>query len=224
MLNIKDCSVLILSCDSYSDLWLPFFTLLNKYWKRPYKTYLSCETKQCEYCNTINVNDNCWTKRIRETLKQINTEYVIIMCEDFFMRKPVDQKRIETAINRFDDNTATFNFEKDYSTDNGSNDFRLRDNKEQFTKSCQTGVWDRLKLIELLNKDLNPWEWEESPNTTNYKCFINTGDLIFDYGFYNHNWFGVVKGKWIMSDIDPLFKKENIDIDYSIRGISKEIK
>lgn len=214
-----NCSILVLSCDKYEDIWLPFFKLKDKYWKDcKYKTYISTETKKCKYCDTININTKCWTERIRESLKQIDSDYVIIMCEDFFIRSKVDQKRIEETIKRFYDNTATFNFEKDCLKDDGSNDFRLRDNEEMYLKSCQAGVWSRLKLIKLLEKNLNPWEWETKPIKTDYKYYINTGDFIIDYGYYNYNWFGVCKGKWTQNAIE-LMNKEGIKIDFNKRGI-----
>ena len=86
-----------------------------------------------------------------------------------------------------------------------------------YLKSCQVGIWNRLKLIELLKENLNPWQWEENYNNLDYKYYINTGDLIIDYGYYNYNWFGVCKGKWTQNAID-LMNKENIKIDFNERG------
>ena len=28
----SDCSILVVSCDRYRDLWTPFFTLFQRYW------------------------------------------------------------------------------------------------------------------------------------------------------------------------------------------------
>ena len=41
----KRCDVVILTCDSYSDIWEPFFKLKNKYWPDcKYDTYLITES------------------------------------------------------------------------------------------------------------------------------------------------------------------------------------
>ena len=39
-------SVMIFSCDAYSDIWKYFLRLYYKYWDCPYETYITAETKQ----------------------------------------------------------------------------------------------------------------------------------------------------------------------------------
>lgn len=159
----NDCSILVLSCDKYKDLWRPFFTLLSKYWGNcPYKLYISAETEQCEYAEAININESCWTKRIRETLKQINTKYVIICCDDMFIQDYVNQDAIDYTIKQFKDDIATFNFElcnEAYNSDIWG--YKLKDNGSKWKNSCQFGIWSRQKLINNLGLDQSPWEWEE---------------------------------------------------------------
>ena len=92
--------MVVLSCDKYEPCWKPFFTLLEKYYPHHPEVYLITETKQCPYCKTINVDSNIWTERFREGLKQIDDNQVLVMLDDFFIRKPVDEKRINN-INSF---------------------------------------------------------------------------------------------------------------------------
>lgn len=222
----KNCSVVVLTCDSYSDLWEPFFILKNRYWNDcPYETYLITETKECEYCKTININEKIWTKRVREGLKKIKSDYVIILLEDFFIRDKVDNERIEYCMNHFDKNTAMFNFEKSYDEndiDSGVEGFKKKSETAPYKCSCQAAIWDRKKLIKLLAVDGSAWDWEVNPPIEHYDFYINSGDYVFNYGYKDYKWFGVCKGKWIKNDVVPLFKKENIKIDYSIRGFYKE--
>ena len=65
-------SVLIYSCDKYSDVWEPFFTLFFRYWECPYRVYISSETKKCRVpgVTTLNVNGE-WSDLIRQALEQI---------------------------------------------------------------------------------------------------------------------------------------------------------
>ena len=72
----------------------------------------------------------------------------------------------------------------------------------------------------------DPWEWETSETSLEYKFYVWTGDensLVFEYG-YHENWFGIQKGKWVLDDVKPLFEKEGIEVDYSKRGFVKEVK
>lgn len=216
-----DCSVLILSCDSYSDCWSPFFQLKDKYWKDcPYETYVATETKDCKYAKALKHNYpiDQWTTRIREALKEIKTKYVLLMVDDFFIRDYVDQKRIDYVLKHFDDNTAFFNFEQEYDNNNvecGLDGFKKRING--ICKiSCQAGIWNREKLIKLLNISCSPWEWERLNIAKDYDYYINSSDCIIDYGFKVGD-FSIVHGKW-SQEIVPFFEKESIEIDYSKRG------
>jgi len=213
-------SIVIMSCDSYSDLWQPFFILYNKYFPNKHQTHLISENKECEYCNTIKQQGK-WTKRLREGLKQIDSEYILLLLEDFFIQNKVDTERIQYCLDNFNDNIATFNFEKTYSIEDKETDlkdFKQRNKNGRYKLSCQAGIWDRNKLIELLRDDLDPWEWEESKPNKEYEFYINSGDFVIDYGYENHEWFGIRKGKWTLKAIE-LMKKEKIDIDFTKRGI-----
>lgn len=223
-------SVLIYSCDKYSDVWGPFFKLFFRYWDCPYQVYLTAESEQCllPEVKTINVDAPTWTERIRAAVEEIPSEYVIGMCEDFFMRKPVRQQTIDNCLISMEQNhnIACFNFEKDYDGASGGAcfDFALKPPGHSFQKSCQPTLWRRSILLELLDCQLDPWKWEDSPTTDKYDFYVYTGalnGLTFDYGLYNRNLFGIVRGKWYEPDVKPLFKREGINIDLSERGIIK---
>ena len=225
---MNEVSVLIYSCDKYSDAWGPFFTLFFRYWDCPYPVYLATETEQCLLpdVKTINTEAETWTERIRAAVEQIPTEYVIGMCEDFFFRRPVKQYIIDSClkyIKRFS-NIACFNFEKDYDGASSTGLFSCFGKKpsgHNFQKSCQPTLWRKSMLLELLDCKMNPWEWEDSETTDNYEFYVYTGDLsgiAFDYGLYKRNLFGIVRGKWVREDVVPLFQKEGIDVDYQKRG------
>ena len=213
-----NCSVLVMSCDGYSDLWEPFFKLFNKYWDCPYTVYLGTENKN--YTNALK-STGLWTKRLRENLEKIDTKYVIFMLDDFFLRKQVDNKRIEAIIEQFKDDIAVFNLEMGYDkTDSFCllEGFKTRSKRANYLCSCQPSIWDREKLLGYLQKDMTPWQWETQMLQTEWKHYINYGELIFDIGYYLHRkpW-GIVQGKWARECVD-LFKKENIEVDYEKRG------
>jgi len=131
---MDDVSILVLSCDSYMDALEPFFILKDRYWTGcSYKTYVSTETVVPKYGISLRHNYpiSMWTRRIRESLKEIDTKYVILMDSDFFIRNQVQQERIDYCLSQFDDNTITFSFELEYSPTLPSNKdgFRIKPNK-----------------------------------------------------------------------------------------------
>ena len=213
--------VLVLSCDKYSDIWLPFYTLFKKYWDCPYDVSIVTETKNCGYFKTIKETGS-WTRRVQKALKQLDTDYVIILLDDFFIRRKVDQKRIDYCIEKFEPDIAVFNFETQFSEtiDAGLDGFRLRRNRDDYLCSCQPSIWNRKILIELLDKDMNPWQWELQSIDSKYRFFINSGDLVFDIG---DKYCGRIRqGKWVRKDVVEFFKKEGISVDYSKRGFYGE--
>jgi len=215
----KEISVLVMSCDKYQDTFKPFFKLYNKYFNK-YKTYIGTETIDCEYATTLK-SQGSWTKRVRENLEKIDTDYVLFLLDDFFIRKEVDTTVIDALKYQFKDDIACFNLEVNKVSkieESSSNRFKLRSNNQAYLCSCQPTLWNRKILIELLQKDLSPWEWETQILDSKYKFYINTQDLIIDIGWYDFNtaW-GIAQGKWAIEMID-LNKKEKLNIDFTKRG------
>ena len=210
--------VLVMSCDSYNDTWLPFSILYNKYFPNNYKTYIVTETKTCSYFDTIK-KTGAWTKRLREALCELDSEYVLLMLDDYFIHDKVDLERIKETLRLFDDKTATFNFELDYRPskqyyENWNKQF----NNQAYLNSTQPSIHNRLKLIERLDKDQTPWEWELTKLDSKYYFFINDGKPIINTGYdLNHKPWGIVQGKW-SRETKELFDKEGIKIDYEKRG------
>ena len=212
-------SIIVMTCDKYDDCWAPFLKLKRKYWKCNYPTYFVTETKSIPFTKTIKTQGT-WTSRLRTALEQIETEYVILMLEDFFIRKPVDQARIDTILKSIDKDTAVYNFERCYNIPENKtplNGFIKRENKEPYLNSCQPSIHNRKKLIERLQKEQSAWEWELTTVDSKDKFFINTEDLIINIGYYKDKkpW-GITQGKWT-EEVKKFFKKENIEVDYSLR-------
>src|SRR5574344_2008831 len=91
-------SVLVMSSDGYEDCWKPFSILYNKYFPNNYKTYIVTETKDCSYFDTIK-KTGAWTKRLREALCELDSDYVLLMLDDYFIHDKVNVGRIESSLN-----------------------------------------------------------------------------------------------------------------------------
>lgn len=88
-----ECSVLIPSCDAYSDLWDGFFHLFHKFWPDcPFPVYLGVNQLQPSYPGVINApagHGRLWSNRVQDQISSLPTPYVLLMLEDFFLRRPV---------------------------------------------------------------------------------------------------------------------------------------
>lgn len=214
--------IVVCSCDKDEDLFYPFYHCMEKYYHNHPKIIYTTETIKNPYYETIckNYPLEQWTRRIRETLKEIHDNEILLMIDDIFVRRQVDTKRIEYARANLKGNIAMFNFEKVFNPndkESGLNGWKIRQKGSEYELSIMCGLWDKEKLIHILEKDSNPWDVEYNQDTKGYDYLINSEDYIIDWGYKTFNPVGVVKGKWAKEVVD-FFKKEGIEIDYEKRG------
>lgn len=189
--------IVVMSCDKYKSCWKPFFTLLDKYWENHPKAVLVCETEKCPYCETINIPSDIWTKRLRKALEGIKDEEILLMLDDFFIRQPVDTERINKI--KLTKDVICYNFEKEYRVPAlRLKEWDIQKNNQVYLNSCQPSIWNREKLIERLQEDKNPQEWETTKIDSPYIHYINNQEYIIDIGYrhqpLNIGW-GITRGK-----------------------------
>ena len=214
--------VLVLSCDKNDDLFEPFHHCIEKYWENHPEIIYATETIKNPYYKTINVDYPLeqWTKRIRETLKQIDDNVILTIMDDEFIRKPVDTERIDYLQTQLKGNIAAFYFEKSF--DNNDEETNIKGMKKRkhgsnYEVCINCGIWDKDKLIDVLSRDSDPWDVELNQDNRGYDYYINSEDYIIDWGYITWQYTGVCKGKWCRNMI-PFFEKEGIVVDYSKRG------
>lgn len=214
--------ILVLSCDKNDDTFEAFHHCIEKYWKNHPEIIYATETIKNPYYKTINKNYplEIWTKRIRETLQDINDEQILIMIDDCFIRKQVDENRIKYASDNLKGNIAMFNFEKCFDNNDEETNligFKKRQHGSPYEVSIMCGLWDKDKLIKVLEKDSNPWQVEGNQDNKGFDYYINSGEYIIDWGYETFIFTGICKGKWCRNII-PFFEKEGIVVDYEKRG------
>ena len=226
---MNNIAIVATSCDAYTDdCARPFRTLVDRYWDVNMRIYWVCETKKPEGFARATVDEPCWTKRVRKALEKVEEEFVVFMCDDFFIRSEVNVKRIAYCVSLLQEypNIACFNTELAYRhvyTDKyfgkTISGFGLQHKRQIYNFSCQPSVWRKSALIDCLSVlDGSAWEWELTQEDTGYDFFLNTGSKIIDVGYEYGRPFGIARGKWVMSDMVPLNEKERLEIDFSKRG------
>ena len=229
------CTVLVCSCDAYSDLWDPFFTLLNVYWPtRKFPIWLSTESK--EYCNkefpvqTIHPKGRKnmpWSKRIKQVLQKIDSPYILLLLDDFFLKAPVNEQKVEECILWMDQNKdiANFSFVPSLWEDICDKEFpgfERRPCGGRYKVNCQAGLWRTSMLLKLMRACEDPWEleWNASCRSDLYPWRFYAAEKpkpwVFDYDFSSGGG-GVHRGKWTRG-VERVFEKHAIAVDFSIRG------
>ena len=200
-------SIIMMSCDKYKCLTPAFNHCINKYYpNHPNIEYI--------------YGNDCWTKRLREKLENINDDYVLFLLDDMLIRNPVREDLIENAIKVLDEDkkVAVINFEKNYRPANDYSENWLEQKQNQmYLHSCQPSIWRRTALIDNLKKDEDAWSWELTRVSNDWKYLINKDIDIINIGRTNDlNW-GIARGK-ITEEFEEFLITENIYSD-EIKGV-----
>lgn len=229
-------TLLVNSCDAYEDLWIPFFTLLKKYWNtESIQIILNTETKDfsfegLEITCVHPPTETQYGARMLHALSQVKTKYVLPLLDDFFLRQPVNCERISEIIHWMEEDPDIVYFNCDRNgvyanwEVNKYPGFRRYPPGNGYILSMQAAIWRTEQLMKYWRPNVSPWEWELLCNISTKKYprdkFYTTlpeEDMFLDYG-YDPAGMGVFRGKWVQHDVVPLFEKEGIHVDYSRRG------
>lgn len=213
--------LLVISCDKNEDLFYPFYHCIEKYWPEHPEVICSTETLQNPYYKTIckNLPLNKYSRRIQETLKEIDDDKVIITIDDIFIRRRPDVEQFDYLCSFLKDNVAAINFQQPFSNDNiPINEYiSKRSANGLYKTSMMFQLWDRKKAIEVFDCDASPWDFEMLNNHKGYDYLI-ANKYPIDWGrpITGGKW-AVYRGKW-SRECKNFLDKEGIEIDYSRRG------
>ena len=216
--------ILVLSCDKNDDTFEAFHHCMEKYYPTHPEIIYATETIQNPYYKTISINYplNLWTKRIRETIKKIDDDIILLMIDDCFIRQPVDTNRIDYLCKQLKGNIAMFNFEKSFDSNDIETNIKgmkKRQHGSPYEVSLLCGLWQKDKLIKIISADSDPWSIEYNQQNYGFDFYINSEDYIIDWGYVTWHPAGIFKGLWCR-EVVSFFEKEGVKIDYDKRGFS----
>lgn len=215
--------IVVASCDANSDLFEPFHILMEKYWPDHPEIIYSTESITNPYYKTIckNYPLSSWTRRIKDTIDELDCDYILLMVDDLFLRYKVYSSEIDSLEKYFTGNVAAVNFEATFDKQDKALDkvVMIRNPKGKWKISVLCCLYDKAKLSNIFNMDCSPWEIEnikkEFPYT--YLVLKRENILIWRDPKTNWRWGFVRKGKW-KKEVQNLFEAEGITVDYTKRG------
>ena len=213
--------ILVMSCDKNEDLWKPYYLCMEKYWANHPEIIYCTETIDNPYYKTIKCNYpiDKWTKRVVDCVNQLDCDNVLLMIDDLFIRKEVNNELLNCMEQYIGGIIGGLNLEKSF--DKGDilldNQVALRNPFGKFKTSLMCQLWSKKAMLDIFNVEKDPWLFEQENNSKQYVFLISRYGNFIDWGYGDRKWFGIRKGKWC-KECKEFFDKEGIEIDYSIRG------
>lgn len=208
---------MVVSTDSYCDLWNDCFGCIKKYWEDcPYKIVLVNNSIDFNYPNIEIINcgtDAQWSERTRKALQKIDTKYVCFMLEDFFISASVNSNLISEAISFMDEHGINY-YKLMSLTKFISDKYNSFDYLQKITQSYPYGIslmpaiWNRDFFLEKIGEGkYNPWKFEidrleEEKKSSNSSKIIG----VFDNRNILNITHMVVQGKFLPSAIKKMGK------------------
>lgn len=164
-------TMLILSCDRFSDLWDGHVKQLEKYWpNRMMNTYIVTDKasgKKYQNVKILSAGENVeWSDRLLYALSQISTDYVFITLDDYFLVRSVSTQKIGKLLEMMD--SQHFDYVRLYKRPTSATGKSVEgypgvfyvDSSQDYSVNLYSGIWKTDFLKFCVADPLNPWAFE----------------------------------------------------------------
>ena len=230
-------SFLFCTCDSYSDLWDPFFTLLKRYWPDfDYDVYFCTESKQFSFpglnihCPLNEPLSSTWSKRLIDLLHIIPTENIIFMLDDFWLKAPVNIEWLNELMARFDADKQIGHINLIHESTSALKpsekfpDLVIYPKKRPYRITTQASLYRKDYLLQVLRIHESAWQFEVYGSKRsarlpqeNYIIAENAPTVLS----YDHGWV-VYRGNYVKEYVDYFVEHEGITLHSNRNVDTKE--
>jgi hypothetical protein len=168
---VDEYCFLVITTISYSDLWEPCFSLIEKYKPTGVKVYIATDSglpySGLDFETIPAGVDVPYSTRLLNALPKIKEDYVILMLDDYFLKRPIENANVLEIIRfmrkeKLDYvNFSKSSFFKRCPKIPGTNLRKLR-NLVTYDINLRLGLWGKSALEKCFVFGENPWQAEVS--------------------------------------------------------------
>lgn len=173
-MNKQKLAIVGIFYDGYMDSWIDYIRCFKKFWSDcPYKHYIISNTESIEENGITFISagpDAEYSKKVQTALEQIDADYYLLMLEDFYIGKQLEQNVLETILDYIEKENLDYyclsslsSFTK-YKSDlyDNSKDYLYKINpNNRYTLGCQAVIWKKEFLVQCVGKsNYNAWIFE----------------------------------------------------------------
>jgi len=177
---LSNITIVVSSCDKYSELWPFFFKHLFEQWPS-LKTYnknipiILLTNEQAfndkRIINIKTLQEKNWSNSMLLALQQVKTDYVLYLQEDYLLARKVDESRLQALLKNMIESNAAYTQCSSYDARffNGAASRRVPFLKSKpkfapYRTSLQAAIWKKQDFEWLLKPGESPWEFEFAGN------------------------------------------------------------
>ena len=167
-------SIIISTCDKFSDLWDAHVQLLNQNWAdRNVETFLLTDKPTDRKFKNITVvaagEGTEITERLQTVMPMIKTEYVLFTLDDYFLTEKISTEVIKEDISIMEkqriDYLRLFVMTRKSLKNRKAKEvepgiFVLDNNAGDYIVSLYAGIWKKNFMEKTLKKKMNAWQYE----------------------------------------------------------------
>lgn len=219
---MDNLSIVGIFYDGYIDLWRDFFGILKHNWPDcPYKIYivdneldLTDDDKNGLDVTVIKAGKDAeYSKKVQTALEYIQSEYMLLLLEDFYFASKVENKKLEEIIDIIRQNNIDY-----YSMPMPefighkeperykSYDLRKISVSREYVFSCQPSIWKR-EFLQLCIGDMNYNAWIFEGIYAKSDCVRREdflSDCVVDYSNPLNLRHGAIQGNMVQETVKAI--------------------
>ena len=166
-------TILVLSCDKFSDLWSGHIKLLEQNWPdRDMDTFIVTDAPTEKSYPTVKVISAGivveWSDRLKYALKMVKTDYVFITLDDYFLIKKVSDNNIADLLSIM--MREKIDYIRLFPKPERATKEELHgypgvykiDKKIPYCVNLYSGMWNSAFLYSIIKEPMNAWRFEVS--------------------------------------------------------------
>jgi hypothetical protein len=197
-----ELAVVIVTCDKYQWIWDTWYYYFKKYWGVECPVYFCNETIEMNYPDIKQIlvdipGAKKWTKRLRESVKQIPEKHLFILMEDILFNKNIDELFVElyALFRQREADALRIRYKPTIADIRHTTSWvqgkrlKMLSQRSKYLASFSPNIWRKSYLLKCLRKDESIWRCELSGRMR------NKGQAVYDYE--EPNWYvnAVIKGE-----------------------------
>lgn len=233
-----ELTIVVNTCDAYSDVLEIFFLALKNYWPNcPYPVVINTESQTYSYPARVHhyrsaTGKDDWGDRMRSTLESIDSRFVLMVYDDFILDASVSNERVEVALQTLRSQAqavVTYLVHTSIPLERQKLEsvfIPLRD-RVNYRLNSSPAIWKKKALMSYTFAGDSPWAWEAFGTYRTWgdgNIFYSLNPAEADIYSYDYSKGGAIyRGKWVREVVESLPKNYPLQIDWGVRGFSSDI-